>query len=356
MKRRVVVIGVAGITMASLVGAGVLLGPRLKSPAQAAADAAPPAPSQITAQVERRVLTEPVVLRGQLTPGPSTPLLPPQAALGDSSVVTKVRVRPGDRLNEGDVVLVRADEPMFALLLPFPLYRDIAPDDRGTDVTALQDALRRMGHGAPRTGVLDTPTQQAITRWYASRGFTTPPGVKRSSIVAIDRPGRVISTLHVGVGSVLTDPRAPILSLDGQAPFVKATASVEQGKLLKAGQQATVSDEAAGTKAAAAVSSVGSAPVTGADGVTGVEVALAFTGAALEAAAGRAFRVDVAVAGSPEPTLAVPVTAVLSKADGTTFVTVDGADVVVTTGRIAGGWVEVTGLAEGTRVVVGGKK
>ncbi|MEU4237838.1 hypothetical protein [Actinoplanes sp. NPDC026619] len=66
------------------------------------------------------------------------------------------------------------------------------------------------------------------------------------------------------------------------------------------------------------------------------------------------------VAASATKVLAVPVTALYSRPDGTTFVTTVSehdktADVTVTTGQIAGGWVEIRDpeLAEGVRVVVG---
>ncbi|HEU5470661.1 MAG TPA: hypothetical protein VFV67_08405 [Actinophytocola sp.] len=369
-RRFLVTAGVTAVTLAALVLAGTVLGPRLRSPEQAAADAAPPPASPVTATAERRVLAEPIVLRGQVTAGASTPLPPPAAAVGEDSVVTKVSVQSGRTLAEGDVVIARADQPMFALVLPFPLYRDIAPGDRGADVVAVQAALRRLGHGAPRTGVLDAATQEAIHRLYAGSGWVPPAagpdpaagtGLKRSAVLLIDRPGRTVSAVHVRVGSVLTDPKAPIVSLDGQPDFVAARTTAEQAKLLTAGQQATVFDDATGRRAPATVAAVGTEVATGPDGTAGVEVTLAFAGEPLPGTAGRAVRVDIAAAVGTEPVLAVPLTAVLSRPDGTTFVTAlrpngTTADLTVTTGRIAGGWVEVAGPAEltaGTAVIVG---
>ncbi|HEV2784581.1 MAG TPA: peptidoglycan-binding protein [Actinophytocola sp.] len=362
-RRPAVIVGVVGTTLVCLVVAGAVLGPRLRSPEQAAADAAPPPASLVTVAAERRVLVEPVVLRGQVTAGPSVALLPPAAAVGEDSVVTKVSVHTGQKLAEGDVVIARADQPMFALVLPFPLYRDIGQEDRGVDVEAVQAALRRLGYPAPRTGVLDAPTQDAVNRMYAARGWVAPAGLKRSAVLVLDRPGRTVSAVHVAVGSVLTDQKAPIVSLDGQADFVSARASTEQARQLTVGQPATIFDDAGGQRAAATIGSVGTSVVTGADGSAGVEITLAFTGAALSGAGDRAVRVDIAATADTEPVLAVPLTAVLSRPDGSTFVTAvraDGTTVdrTVTTGRTAGGWVAVDpadpdGLAAGTAVVVG---
>ena len=50
--------------------------------------------------------------------------------------------------------------------------------------------------------------------------------------------------------------------------------------------------------------------------------------------------------------LAVPIEALLGQADGTFAVTVAGRAVPVRLGLFAGGLVEVTGVAEGTRVEV----
>ncbi len=413
-RRRAAAVG-AGVALLGLVLAGVYLGPKLRSPEQAAALAAPPSPSLVTVNAEQRVLAEPIVLRGQITPGPSTPVLAAATAVGETSVITKVAVTVGQTLGEGDVVVARADEPMFALVLPFPLYRDIVGGDRGADVDAVQTVLRRLGYGAPRSGVLDSGTQQALRRLYSAKGFVAPPGnpeavkqlpaaqsavagaeaayaaapgdaaakaaldlarrnlaetqlavgpgVKRSSVLTIDRAGRTVSAVKVAVGSVLTDPKAPLIELDGQAAFVKALASQEQAQQVRAGQAATVSDDASGAKVSAAVAAIGEKPVTTSDGVTGFEISVAFTGAPLADGAGRALRIDILVADNPQEVLAIPVTAVFSRPDGKTFATVvrpDGStfEVNVATGRVAGGWVEVVsaqpeGLAAGAAVVVG---
>jgi multidrug efflux pump subunit AcrA (membrane-fusion protein) len=79
-------------------------------------------------------------------------------------------------------------------------------------------------------------------------------------------------------------------------------------------------------------------------------------------AAGRSVLVEVQSSTTAGPVLAVPVTAIYSRPDGSTFVTVTTndatADVTVTAGRTSGGWVEVTpasseSLREGALVVVG---
>ncbi|GLH95406.1 peptidoglycan-binding protein [Phytohabitans aurantiacus] len=350
------------------------VGRHLRSPAQLAADAEPPAPSVVTATVERRVLAEPVVLRGRVQPGASVRLYPPAPAVGPNSVVTKVLAQLGERVREGQVVLERSGEPLFVLVSPFPLYRDLTAGLTGPDVEQVQRALKRLGYDVATTGSFDTRTRDAVAELYTDRGYTAPtasappsPGVAgaavslpQAHVVVLGRTGQRVSAVGVRVGDVLADPRKALFELDRGAPSLVAVVSAEQAALLAVGQAATASDDGAGTTTGVAVSAIGDQPVES-DGRTGYEVRFRFTGKALSGTAQRSVRVDVDVAGGAEPVLAVPVTAVFSRADGTTFVTVVSGqgtvDVPVRAGRIAGGWVEVAGaddrLAEGAAVAVG---
>lgn len=381
-RRRWMAVGVAiAVAVLLVAAAATIVGRQLRTPAQLAADAAPPPPSLVTAAVERRTLAEPVVLRGTVQPGNRVRLFAPPAAIGTNSVVTRVPAKVGDTVREGAVLLERNGEPLFALALPFRLYRDLTAGVTGPDVTEVQKALRRIGHRVGVSGEFDKQTQRAVQALYAARGYTAPqvetaaqdPGqatpsptadapvqLPQADVLVIDRVGRKISAVHVRVGDVLTDPKAPVFELDQQAPTILALAARDQALLLRAGQTATATDDAAGTQARAAVTSVESKPVT-TDGQTGYEVRLRFTGSPLSADGQRSLRLSIQVAAAARPVLAVPVTAVFSRADGSTFVTVaehdTTRDVSVSTGQIAGGWVEVrtagADLTEGTLVVVG---
>ena len=176
-RRRWLVAGVAATAAVVVVAAtATIVGRQLRSPAQLAADAAAPPPSLVTAAVERRVLAEPVVLRGKVQPGDSVKLYPPGSAIGTNSVVTKVPAKVGDTVREGQVLLERSGEPIFALVLPFRLYRDITAGVKGPDVTEVQKALRRIGYRVNVSGAFDAQTQQAVRTLYANRGYTAPTG------------------------------------------------------------------------------------------------------------------------------------------------------------------------------------
>ncbi|MFF5289153.1 peptidoglycan-binding protein [Paractinoplanes globisporus] len=407
--RRWLFVLAAVVTAVLLVGGGVVAGRQFRSPEQAAADARPPAPSLITAVAEQRVLAEPVTLRGQMKPGPKVNLPAPAAAVGPDSVVTEVAVEAGDRLAEGTRVLDVSGQPMFTLGLPFPLWRDLTGGMKGPDVGEIQQALRRLGYYVPRSDTLDEPTQRALARFYRRLGYdpvggdpraaeqipaanrelaaaraavpaaqarvdeaqrqldaltlAAGAGLPRRCVLRMDKADRKVTAVRVKVGAVLTDPGKPILELDGQKPYLSAVATERQVQLIKAGQRVKVSDESSGTEADGMVASVATTAATGADKESGYEVRVSLAGSDLGAAAGGSLRIDIAVSTGDDEVLAVPVTAVYARADGSMFATVlagDGStrDVTVETGGIAGGWVEVRpghdgDIVAGTKVVVG---
>lgn len=408
-RRRMLIAGATVATMALLAGAAMLLGPRLQSPEQQAAEAAPPPASLVTAEAENRVLVEPVVLRGAVVPGASVKMMPPASLTGADSVVTAVSVGKGDRIAEGVQILECKGAPVVALRLPFPLYRDITGGSTGPDVLALQQALRRLGYDAPRNSKMDAATQRALVKWWRALGYDAPkmsdtPGtgtkdttdpaagtedpaveeetkptaeekrqaaenalaagayLPRAAVIRITANGRV-SKVNVKRADILTEATKPLLELNGASATLRATVTKEQVDLVTVGQTATVLDELSGKKVKAEVTGIGDTVVTDeASGTTGFAVRFAFTGAAI-AAEGRSLRVDFSSGADAEPKLAVPVTAVYSRADGTTFVKVstDGrtaTEVTVETGQTGGGWTAIEPdadgeITEGTPVVVG---
>ncbi|GLY07732.1 MULTISPECIES: peptidoglycan-binding protein [Actinoplanes] len=403
-----------------IAAAAALIGPRLRSPEQVAADAAPPQASLVTADATRRELVEPVVLRGRLAPGKSTPVPVPATAVGPDSVVTKVPVKKGNRLREGRVVLERAGQPMIVLNLAFPLYRDVTAGLAGPDVKEIQRALRRVGYSVTVTGTFDTATQRQVSRFYRDRGYPSGAGggegtateeaavdaattalaaakkaktgvaeaqavvdaadqtlrtarlavtsrIPQAGVLVTDGANKKVTTVRARVGQVLTDPDAVLLELDGQASTVVAIADRDQAALLRKGLPATAVDDLTGDEADTEITSIGTQPVAGTDGSNGFEVRFAFTGDPIGGGVDRSLRLDVAVtsrgSGDGGEVLAVPVTALYSRPDGSTFVTVvpasgEPVDVTVTTGQIAGGWVEIVEgdeslLTDGVPVVVG---
>ncbi|MFD0783254.1 peptidoglycan-binding protein [Micromonospora azadirachtae] len=387
------IVSIAVVLGVAVVGGISALEHVLRTPGQAAADAAPPDASLVTALVERRVLGEPILVRGNITPGPSTKLLPPIGATGPEAVVTRVRVRNGQTLEEGDPILDIAGQPLIPLDLPFPLYRDLAPGLAGPDVEAVQVALRRLGYHPTKDGKVDTTTAREIRRFLADRGYSSPSaeaGTKppvtpsadpqgatsaglgsaenavvlpRSLVLRVTKQKSKVTAVRAKVGAVLSAPDTVLLELDGTGPFIALSLTVDKATQLRVGQPASALDEESGKRVQVQVQAIGTK--VGVDSVTGssgVPVTLSFKGAPM-AANDRSLLVEIPSEQDGDPVLAVPVSAVYSKPDGSSFVTVvmaDGSteDVAISADQAIGGWVKIQGdasdaLSEGSRVVVG---
>jgi HlyD family secretion protein len=158
-----------------LAGVGLTAPWWIRSPQQLAADAQPPAPSVLTAPVERKVLREVVVLRGQVSAGQAFEVTPGSRS-GEAGIVTGVRVHRGDRVRAGTVLLEVSGRPLFALPGAVPAYRDLKPGATGADVAQLQAALAGLGHDPhEHNGLFGTGTKQALAAFYAGLGYPVSP-------------------------------------------------------------------------------------------------------------------------------------------------------------------------------------
>ncbi|MFB7472393.1 peptidoglycan-binding protein [Kitasatospora sp. NPDC056184] len=176
-RRRALVLVMAAAV--ALAGGGVAASTMIKSPAQAAADSEPPAPDVLTAAVEKRVLTDSVVIRGQVSAGQSVDVAPAGGGgtAGAKPVVTKLPVKVGDQVQAGQSVLEVAGRPVFALHGDLPVYRDLKPGATGQDVRQLRQALKELGFGSDGDpeDTYGTATKDAVKRFYAARGYDPLP-------------------------------------------------------------------------------------------------------------------------------------------------------------------------------------
>ncbi|MCZ4122212.1 peptidoglycan-binding protein [Streptomyces sp. H39-S7] len=198
-RRRLWVIAVAVGALAvsgSAAGASLVI----KSPGQAAAERAAPAPDLLTAPVERRVLKDSVILRGTVRAGQSvdvSPSVTPGEGTG-TPVVTKLLVAPRAMVTDGKVLLEVSGRPVFALRGALPVYRDLKPGATGGDVAQLQRSLAELGHrsGDDPAGTFGPGTKAALTGFYASIGYDPLPAhtdggaavkAARDAVVAAER-------------------------------------------------------------------------------------------------------------------------------------------------------------------------
>lgn len=146
----------------------------IQSPAEKAAETAPPARSLLTAKVERRVVRDSVILQGEVISGRQT-TVSPQSASGEgvSPVITAVRAATGKDVRAGQVLAEVSARPVFILPGSIPVYRDLKPADRGKDVRQLQAALRNLGYGigGDARGVFGSGTKAAVARFYERIGY-----------------------------------------------------------------------------------------------------------------------------------------------------------------------------------------
>ncbi|MFB7615382.1 peptidoglycan-binding protein [Kitasatospora sp. NPDC056181] len=176
-RRLLLVVVAAAVTLS---GGGLAASLVIKSPAQAAAESKPPPADVLTAPVEKRVLTDSVVVRGLVSAGQSVDVAPAGGAAGGAGakpVVTKLPLKAGDQAQAGQSVLEVAGRPVFALKGDLPVYRDLRPGATGQDVKQLRQALKELGFGSDDDpeGAYGAATKAAVQAFYAARGYDPLP-------------------------------------------------------------------------------------------------------------------------------------------------------------------------------------
>ncbi len=169
MNRRALVAVVAAVAVLSAV-VGWIAGQQIKSPAEIAADQAPPEPSLITVPVEERELSQNLVVRGTVRSDESTPLEATSAS--GETIITRLTKEAGAELVEGDVAIEVAGRPVFVLQGDLPVFRSLIPTLDGPDVEQLEEALIRLGYD-PGTidGIYDAATADAVEELYRDAGY-----------------------------------------------------------------------------------------------------------------------------------------------------------------------------------------
>lgn len=179
---------VVGLAVASAAG-GVVVGSRLKSPADAASERAAPVASTITVPVELRQLVSTLVVTGEIRYiEPTTVRLAGAVGTsgGDTQVVTRIPELDSE-LVEGGVLVEISGRPVFALQGELPMYRQLTPGANGPDVVQLETALQRLGFDpGPVDEIYDAATEAALDAFYESRGFASegPSDTQRTELNA----------------------------------------------------------------------------------------------------------------------------------------------------------------------------
>jgi peptidoglycan hydrolase-like protein with peptidoglycan-binding domain len=383
MRRRTLAFVVLGaVLLSSLVT--WFASSKIRSPAEIAAQAAPPVAAPILAPVEKRVLATKIVSRGTGHYGSARTISLTPSALKDGAQVVTTVPKPGARFAEGDVLLTVSGRPTFLLDGAQPAYRDLGPGMSGKDVRQLEKALRRLGlRPGSVDGYYDDATERAVTALYRKnrfrpvvataeqlaavqsmestlvRGARARGGTQFPSDELVFLPATPVQVVKV-TAKPGSEPKGPVLTVSNSVVSVDGALPVEQAGLIKTGAVVLVDEPALAIKAEGTISRIAKQP--GTDGADGFHVAFSVTvPEPPPALVGASVRLTVPIKSTKKSTLVVPVGALSLGADGASRVqrSVGGviSPVRVEPGLSAEGYVAVTALdgklAPGDLVVVG---
>lgn len=370
-RKQLWVIGGASVVVAGLVACLVVfVFPQLRTPQQMAAEAAPPPPSAITAMAEKRALSAKAVMRAVVIPGAAVDLRPSDALAAAGTVVTAIPAASAKTVEPGKVLVEANGEPLIAMNWPFPAYRDIRADDAGPDVVQLQKTLARLGYATGSTGVFDVRTRSGLKQLYSDRGYRAPAGSPSSSgtnevylpahhVLVVPKPSSALTSIPIKIGEKI-GAETVLAKLDAQANTVVASTTADRASKVKPGATGTLTGPT-GEQYAVTVAAVASSVAEVAGLGQGVRIDLGFGDPARTVpvtSGGASLRLEL-VTGSTAEGLVVPITAIYSTPDGTSYV-IPAEDqnkrITVTAGANIDGWVEIkpgSDLKEGDVVVLG---
>lgn len=169
-RRSVFVGAVVTVLLVGGLVSGWFAAASFQSPAQMAANAAPPPPGDIVAEVTFGALSEQITARSDVV-RESAASVQVATGSGDQSVVTAVGVPAGSEVRVGAVVLEVSGRPVIATTGAFPYYRDLVEGATGPDVEQLQRFLRDLGYRVGGLGEFGPQTAQAVRRLYRDIGY-----------------------------------------------------------------------------------------------------------------------------------------------------------------------------------------
>ncbi|WP_143200478.1 peptidoglycan-binding protein [Kitasatospora sp. CB01950] len=194
--RRQRVVLVVAVVSAVVSTGGLAAATLVKSPAERAAQTAPPPRTLLTAPVVSRVLSPSTAARAAVYPPTQYNVLPTAASAEVTQLyLSRLNVKPGDRLAAGQLLAEVSGQPLYVLKGAVPAYRDLKPGSSGPDVAELQDALREVGHssGSDRKGEFGPGTQRAVAEFYRALGYRAPTTGKETR-QAVDTAKKAVET------------------------------------------------------------------------------------------------------------------------------------------------------------------
>lgn len=157
-------------------GAGILLSQLITSPADAAADAAPPPAGPITVPVEHRTLANDIVLRADVVYEDPASVTLETGDIGGPAVVTGQVPEVGDTIEAGQVMIEVASRPVILLTGELPVFRTLRAGVSGADVVQLREALAELGidAGDVTRDTYDAALAAGVRELYNRIGYEAP--------------------------------------------------------------------------------------------------------------------------------------------------------------------------------------
>jgi hypothetical protein len=176
MTRSTRTIWIMALTAVLSLGAGLGLSRMIISPADAAANTAPPPAGPITVPVEERTLANDIHLRGDAIYEDPASVTLETGDIGGPAIVTGNVPEVGATLEAGQVMLEVTGRPVILLTGDLPVYRTLRAGVSGPDVLQLKAALAALGinPGDTTSDAYDSATAAAVGELYARVGYPAP--------------------------------------------------------------------------------------------------------------------------------------------------------------------------------------
>ena len=222
-------IWIMAVTAVVSLGAGLGLSRVIVSPSEAAANAAPPDAGAITVAVERKVLANDIVMRGDGLYEDPVQVTLETGDIGGPAIVTGQVPEEGATIDAGSVILEITGRPVILLAGDLPVYRTLRAGVSGPDVEQLKAALTSLGiNPGNQNNVYDAAAAAAVRELYARVGYPAPPAGEAAE-AALDAARDMVRAADEQVASAQRElnaaaagiPASERIRLDGAVTFAQ---------------------------------------------------------------------------------------------------------------------------------------
>jgi hypothetical protein len=364
----------------------------IESPHDVAAQSAAPPATALTAVARWQVLREAITVQG-IVRSARTITVTARAPYA-TVTLTRMPVRPGDRVRPGHVIAEIDGRPLMLLRGRLPAFRNLHEGDHGPDVAQLQRALQSLGYADfDPPGYFGPSTALALVLFYRHLGYDAPvyhprlrsakPEAGRavrgisnrltgtelvipsaylpmSEVVFIPARSALVASVAARVGDLVRN--STVLTLATGNPYVSGVLTQHQAAQARRGMSAQIVAASPRLTVAGTVTRVGPLPTGGGAAVHGYPVLVRPRRALPQRMIGASVRLTLRAPVTNAPVLTVPVAAILAGKGRAAYVVKITAGrrirVAIFTGPISDGLVAVQSvrrgkLRPGDRVLIG---